>query len=420
MKRIIKSAGLAALGMASVSVASAQDTVKPWLISAALKGFWDDNIYTYPGATFAGVPLPEVDSFGIIVNPNISYNFNRSQQTTFGVGYSYQLQWYEARGDDEFDHVHQFNGKLSHAFNERFSLDVRESFAIAQEPQVIDDAIITSPARAEGDNIRNLAGILFSAGLIDRLSVTLGYNNLFLDYEQKGGFNSRSALLDRMEHQIRTDLQYNLTPQTTGLIGYQFEYRDHRSGDLLTVPIVPGAPAGLITGDMRDAYQHFMYVGVRQAWSPQLVASLQGGMLYTRYEREILFGDEWGPYADGSIRWSYSEGSSIQLNGTHRRSATDIPSVPDQEVTAATISWTHLIFTKLTSTVVGQYQLAKYDQIGGGEGEDHIFLGGVNLTFQLNRNVAFETGYTYDKVDSDIAIRSFNRNRVTAGVRLQY
>jgi hypothetical protein len=429
MNRFIKTAGLAALGMASVSVANAQE-VKPWSVSAALRGFYDDNIYTYPGKTFSGIPLPEIDSFGFEVSPSISYTFNRSQQTSFGVGYFYSLKWYEARDDDRYDHVHQFNAKLSHAFNERFSLDLRESFAMAQEPQVIDSDVLTNPARSEGDNIRNIAGILLSAELVERLSMNLGYNNTFFDYEENAadvrarqatagvpinGFNSRSALLDRMEHQIRSELTYKFTPQTTGVLGYQFEYRDFSSNNL-----VDYGAAGAFPGDSRDAVQHFMYAGVRQAWSPQLVASLQGGVMYTRYENETLFDDQWGPYADGSLRWTYTEGSSIQLNATHRRSATDIPNAPDQEATSVTLSWTHLIFTKLTSVVVAQYQHAEYEIVGGPSLADDILLGGANLTFQLNRFAGLELGYTYDRVSSDVAIRSFTRNRVFAGVRLTY
>lgn len=442
MNRFIKTAGLAALGMASVSVANAQD-VKPWSVSAALRGFYDDNIYTYPGTDFSA-RTPEIDSFGFEVSPSISYTFNRSQQTSFGVGYFYSLKWYEARDDDEFDHVHQFNAKLSHAFNERFSLDLRESFAMAQEPQVIDNnPVIASPARSEGDNIRNIAGVLFSAELVERLSANLGYNNSYYNYEEDtadvvarqaaagvtvDGLNSRSALLDRMEHQIRSELTYKFTPETTGVLGYQFEYRDFTSDDRVDLqtgivydpPASAIRPAGTVTGDARDAVQHFVYAGVRQAWGPQLVASLQGGVSYTRYERDAVFGEEWGPYADGSLRWTYTEGSSIQLNATHRRSATDIPTAPDQEATSVTLSWTHLIFTKLTSVVVAQYQHADYEIVAGPSLTDNIFLGGANLTFQVNRNVGLELGYTYDRVDSDIAVRSFTRNRVFAGVRLTY
>ena len=51
MKRLITTAGLAALGAAGLSPALAQDAMiqqKPWSIGASLRGFYDDNYLTYP------------------------------------------------------------------------------------------------------------------------------------------------------------------------------------------------------------------------------------------------------------------------------------------------------------------------------------------------------------------------------------
>jgi hypothetical protein len=157
------------LSAASMVPVSAQDMVtdqKPWAIGAQLRGFYDDNYLTYPRA-FRDRPGFDESTFGFEVSPNASYNLKRDQ-TTFGVSYQYGLKYYVDREDEEYDQTHQANLKLTHVFNERYSLDLKDSFVIAQEPAIIDPTISTTvPARSEGDNFRNTAGAQFSASVLE-------------------------------------------------------------------------------------------------------------------------------------------------------------------------------------------------------------------------------------------------------------
>ena len=72
MKKIVTTAGLAALGVVSMQAApdvglTPSQTSKPWSLSANLRGFYDDNITTAPNA------IAE-DSVGIEFSPAISLN----------------------------------------------------------------------------------------------------------------------------------------------------------------------------------------------------------------------------------------------------------------------------------------------------------------------------------------------------------
>src|SRR5262249_45623385 len=64
MKKIVASVGLVALGASGVQTAFAQDfsadNSKPWSISATLRGFYDDNVNTWPN----NQPLPNGFSRG--------------------------------------------------------------------------------------------------------------------------------------------------------------------------------------------------------------------------------------------------------------------------------------------------------------------------------------------------------------------
>src|ERR1041385_8240960 len=95
MKRMITTAGLAALGAASVAPTFAQDAMlsqKPWSIGASLRGFYDDNYLTYPKA-LRDRPGFDDGTFGFDVSPSVAVNFKR-EQMTFGLSYLYDFRYY--------------------------------------------------------------------------------------------------------------------------------------------------------------------------------------------------------------------------------------------------------------------------------------------------------------------------------------
>src|SRR5688572_4962688 len=119
MKKLIASAGLVALGVASLKAQYAPglsriETSKPWSISASLRGFYDDNYLALPNSVAD-------ESFGFEVRPRVALNLSR-EQTYLGAAYTYGLKWYEARDDDPIDHSHEVDLVVDHRFSERMKL----------------------------------------------------------------------------------------------------------------------------------------------------------------------------------------------------------------------------------------------------------------------------------------------------------
>jgi hypothetical protein len=44
----------------------------------------------------------------------------------------------------------------------------------------------------------------------------------------------------------------------------------------------------------------------------------------------------------------------------------------------------------------------------------------LNLSYEINRYLKAEAGYAFDRLDSDIAWRSYGRNRVYFGLSANY
>lgn len=424
MKRIFVTAGFAAIGVIGLQAAnssslSTAETSKPWSVSAALRGFYDDNYAWRPDG-------PAKDqSFGVEVLPSAKLNWV-GDQTYVGLSYDYGLKYYEGRPDSNVDQSHQVNARLNHAFSERHKLDLSDSFVVAREPELIEPSGARTVLRSEGDNLRNTASIGYTAELTRLLSLVLGYSNSFYDYEQKGFNSSYSALLDRMEHLGSINLRYQAISSTVFLVGYQYGKVDYSSND----DLAPG-----ISSKTRNNTSHYGFVGVDHFFTHQLSGSLRAGAQFTDYSNRLpgTSESEVSPYVDGSFTWTYSPGSSVQLGVRHARNQTDIAffggganPTQDQESTTGYASWTHRITAKLKGSVLAQLQHSVFNGGAANDKSEDYFTSGINLSYQFNTFLSAEVGYSYDLLESGLDdglaadVRGFSRNRVYIGVRAVY
>jgi hypothetical protein len=218
MKRIIACAGIAALGAVSLQAAYApglSDTEKAkfWSVSLGLRGFYDSNYNTAPATAVPGLPgFKAKDSFGFDVSPRVSLNY-AMDTTLASLDYAYGMRYYAGRDTGKEDQSHQVNAKVDHSFSENYKVDVKDSFVVAQEPEILDTSGVTTlPLRADGSNFRNTASIMFHGDFTRTLGAEVGYQNNVFDYQQatsnNGGFpGSYSSLLDRMEHLATVNLR---------------------------------------------------------------------------------------------------------------------------------------------------------------------------------------------------------------------
>lgn len=398
---------------------SRMETTKPWSISASLRGFYDDNYFAQPKGA-------EDQSFGFEVRPRVAFNLPR-EQTFIGGAYTYGLKYYEARDDDPIDQTHEVDLRVEHRFSERLKLNLNENFVYAQEPEVVEGGgggTITT-FRTDADVMRNRASAEATMRATENLGVSFGYENGWYDYQDDNDPGSRSALLDRLEHLVRLDTRWQARPDLVGIVGYQFGLVNYTADELLTDFGTNAVPANALRSGDRDTRSHFGYVGAEYTLSEELSFAGRLGVEYIEYTE--LDDTELSPYADVSGTYRYVPGSYVQLGVRHRHNPTDLAGdgttggvTRDQETTTIYGSIHHRITARIAANLVGQYQRSVFNG-GALDGDlDNFFLAGVNLQYEINQNWSAEAGYNYDRLDSDAVFRSFSRNRIYAGVRLQY
>jgi len=424
MKRIATTAGLLALGAASLQAIYAPEltrieTGKPWTVAASLRGFYDDN-WAYAPNSVPG----DKDSWGFEARPSIGVNIPM-EQSFFGLSYLNSSRYYEARTSsdmDPWDFSHQVDMRFDHQFSPRYRLKVDDSFLYSQQPDIQAD-VVTMPFRTDLSYLRNLGKISFDGEITRQLGFTLGYNNTLYDYSDSG-VGSYSASLDRLEHRIPVDLRWQFQPDLVGLIGYQYGMFNYTGDSFLS----GGAPSSA-----RDFQFHAIYLGADYDITSQLRASLRAGAQYNSYD-EYSDQDNWTPYVDLALNYFYTVGSHVDFGFKNTMAATDVTNADDntgipvlsQEVAALYLRVTHQFTPKLTGTLLAQYQWANFE--GGafdGEGEGMLYLS-LYANYKINQYLSVEAGYSFDKLNSDIVdangidTRSFDRNLVFLGLRAQY
>jgi Putative beta-barrel porin 2 len=431
MKKIVASVGLVAVGVtglqADVFPGLTAESGKPWTASATLRGFYDDNPSTQPNSFH-----PE-GSYGFEVSPAIEFLFPW-EQTTLSFGYVYSLKYYENKLVNSNGHdvnTQDVHAGLTHAFSERYSISVKDSFVIGQEPDLLRAGnTFTTFQSYSGNNMRNYGAIDFLAQLTPEFGLELGYANTLVNYSDNAdpavtGVASNAGLLNEMDNVVHLDGRYQLQPQTVGILGVQLRQTDF-TGDQDISPTATYSSGQPIMSDSRNARSYYGYLGLDHNFRPDFTGSVRLGGRYTDYFNSLDDQTQGSPYAMASLKYTYLPESSFELGGSYDYSPTSLyPGVnaanqinTSAEAGTVFMALNHRIVPKLYGSILAQYQNSMY--VGGVyDGKsDNFFLVGLNLRYQFNPNFSAGVGYNYDNLTG--VQPHYDRNRVYIGVTGSY
>ncbi len=420
MKNILTSAGMAAAAVVGFQTTCAAQTItvddsKWWQVSAALRGFYDDNYVTAPHDL-------EEKSYGVEVRPGVVVG-HQGEQHLIRLEAIYSARWFEDRPRDEVDHTVIADLAGEYRLNENHVLRLNENFTYTSEGTVLDrGGLVTTPVRSEDSNIRNIADVRWVGQFTPLIGAEVGYANTYYNYEQDGA-GSFSALLDRVEHLIRAETRWTITPTLAGILGYWYEDVNFTADEA----IWPGSP---FESDIRNSHSHFIVGGADYTVSPHCFISVRGGAQNVIYDNLPGEPDEWNPFADVNTTFEYLEDSYFRIGAKYGRTRTDLvsPFMPaaeealtlDQEAVTVYGVVNHKLMENLTARASGQVQWGEFEGGSYDGDKEGLYLVGVSLAYDISQYLAFEAGYNYDRLDSDSSGRSYSRNRVFLGVRGQF
>jgi hypothetical protein len=447
-KRLVVSVGLAAMGISGAQATDVpgldSSVPKPWSISGTLRGFYDDNFRTQTEGN-------KQHAWGYEVSPALGFNFSPDPQTHLIFTYLYSFKYYDhqisVNSNEHYDQTHAFNASLEHAFSERYKLVVSDSFAIGQEPDFLRAGnSFATFQRITGNNIRNYGSIAVDAQLTRLFGLEVGYNNAMYNYADNGTGDpnidalnpSNSGRLDRMENTLHVDTKWVLQPETVGIIGAQYRSTSYTADEAIGVIVRP-TPFGFIPqtifSDTRNNREYSFYAGADHTFRPDLSGSLRAGGRYVdTYNDPSDSGSGWGPYVMLNLNWTYAPESRVELGVSTDMSATDlvgttfgVSGLPNQTsftaYSQATVIYgavRHRICPRLRGSLIAQFQNSNYKGGAFDNEAEQDYLVGLNLTYEISPHLTAEAGYNYDRLESDIPGRQFDRNRVYIGATASY
>ena len=408
----------------------AEASPKLWNVSASLRGFYDDNYSVTPA---------QKGSFGVEFSPSVSANVAFGQ-TDIGIRYTFGMYYYLQRDQDginPFDLTHTGDLWVDHAFNERWKLNLTDSAAVGQDPQLVQGGAVV---RVNGNNLGNRFSAKLNTDWTRDFSTSLHYGNNIYVYSDNSVTNttganpSNAALLNRIEQNAGLDLQWHFTPDTIGFVGYNYSWVRYDGSGLIAPTFIlinpPNPPRTVLYySNARDYDAHYGYVGLTEQLTPNLSCSLRGGAsLVDSFNDPVSPNTSVAPYADVSVTYTYRPGSYLQGGYTQNINSTDV-AAPNavthhlteyQETSTFYMDINHQFNSKLSGTLLGQYSYSTYkDGAYGGNGDDD-FSASVSLNYQVNRHLSAEAGYNFDDLLSTINNRGYTRNRVYLGLSANY
>ncbi len=380
-----------------------------------LRGFYDDNISSVKNGT---------ETLGYEVSPSFKLGWTLPQSTIL-VGYTYSFKYYEERPAfqaDKTDQTHSFNAAFDHQFSERFGMKLSDSFVIGQEPDLLRSGdTLANYQRISGDNIRNYGRVALTGQITPTFGMQVSYDNAYYNYDNNGA-GSLSSRLDRMEHGIPIEGIFQLQPQTRGILGYRYRQVNYLADEFLDVTHTPPD----YKSEVRDSRSHTVYLGLDHDFRPDLTGSIRGGAQYSDYYELPGSDGQYSPYAQASLRWTYTEECFLEAGFTYDLSATDLIGLTgnslttDSEAAVLYANWTHRLAPKVYGSLLGSFQNSTL-QGGAYDGDtEQFFTAGLNVEYRFNQNLSAHVGYNFDKLSSDIKGRDFDRNRVYMGVTARY
>ncbi|HTR42769.1 MAG TPA: outer membrane beta-barrel protein [Pseudomonadales bacterium] len=429
MKKILVSAGLAAIGAAGLHAdeyapdVTAMDASRVWSVSGTLRGFYDSNYTTTPQSQY---------SWGFEVSPSISIIIPL-QQTELGLRYTYGLYYYQARenqGANPIDQTQNVNLWIDHAFTERWEGKVQDVFNYGQEPQL--SATGGLPYRVQSSYLQNIGTLSLHTEWSALFSTDLSYNNTLLQYEDNQGNISDPSLagfLNQLDNGAFLNLNYQYLPDLSFLVGYQFTFNQYTAGQQIGYG---QTPSDIYNSDSLNNYSQNFYLGGKYNANRNLDANVQIGATYVDNYNLPSFSTQsstaWYPYANIALTYTYLPGSYAQLGFTEDVGASDTPNPDHSNGSITTYQLTSVVYgtinhkftPHLTGSVIGRYQYGIYEG-GASDGDGQAWYSlGLNLSYSLNEYLSLDGGWNYDYVATTSALPGYHRNVTYLGITATY
>lgn len=338
----------------------------------------------------------ELDSMVYNFTGAISYNESVTDQTFLSGSYELSNDYIEDRPGKQNLTSHSLNARVAHSFASDTNIDLSASYDIERNPQSLLAGV---PLNSDQSVKRLQVDGRYTTTANARTAFTLKYRFSNQAYDNA----NLSADLDRSEHLAGLEASFQFLPETR-LVG---EYRYQSIGyDTAS--------------SLKDKTSNYLMAGIDYQVGRKLMVSSRLGA-EDRHRKSAS--DTTAPYAEFSLRYTYTEGSFLSAGYMHTiEEPSDVDRFTDTKV--------NRFFVNIQHQLSGAFMLSgsithEPSQLQGRAGiqndiDEKTTRLGLALAWRPTKNWAVIGSFDYDDVNSDDPIRGQNRTRTGLSARYTF
>ena len=413
MKRSFLSALTAASaigGVANADLYHIPDDAKeslPLKWSVGVNLTYDDNV----NPTAVG---PGADDSAVSINPYVGLSFvSITPQTTWDVyarvGGIYYFDTPDAIGSDDLYAQARAGVNFTHRVSERLRFSSRNTISYELEP---DYSYGFASTRQAGEYLYWSTDNSVGYRWTERLATYSGFTLNGLDY------GSEVDNSDRFTWTLYNQFRYQLTPQTVLTAEYRYS---ETTGN----------------GVASDSTNHYLLGGVEHRFSPNTILVARVGAQFREVD-SVNSDDTVDPYAELTLNTAINDQFSIRSflrYGIEDYDTVVVAGFPgaltefdSKETLRVGVSGNYVISPKLSAFGGVDYIFSDFSDgrdvatntAGGGSPTEDLINAYVGLTVKFTDNLFGDVSYNFTDSNSDLPNRSYDRNRVTVGVRAEF
>ncbi|TLD72806.1 hypothetical protein FEM03_01675 [Phragmitibacter flavus] len=368
----------------------------PFSVSTSVRAGYDNIKYSSAGQE-------DVESYFLQSGIGLRYG-NNHRVTPWNVGVDLGVTHYldsVERGEDTFYNTRvSFN--ISHQISRR--LTVGNNFYATYEIEPDYGAGVTTGRRA-GQYIYGYNNTTLAYAWTRRVSTTTGYTVDGIKYVDD---NDVAGLEDRFSHTFSQQVSYALSRRTSLTAEYRFRLTDYDS-----------SPRG-IAGENYvnpDSTSHFVLIGVDQAWSDRLTASVRAGAELYQSDRT----SETAPYVEGSLNYAISRKTSLRWHVQAGYDGSELGLFNSRYSYRTGVVVSHQFTRRLSGNSGIHYVHSDFE---GSEdvpsaSEDELNAS-IGLTYNFWQNLSLDANYSFTTLAADQEFRDYDRHRLSVGLNATF
>jgi len=364
-----------------------QDQGKALTVRLGASVYHDSNIF--------GAPNNEVDSLVYSFAPSLAYNASLTDQTFFSASYDLTYDHVVDRPGSKDLTSHAASLRLAHSFSQDSAIDVSDRYQIAKNPQSLLAGI---PLNTDQSFKMNEFNARFTTPANEKTGLAFKLRHMSLAYDTR----ALALQLDRSDLIAGVEASFAVLPETK-LVG-EYRYLD-------------------VSYDANAAFKNkrsnFLLAGVDHSPSKQVTLTARGGFEDRTRERGANVSS---PYVELSGRYAYGDDSYLAGGYSYTiEEPSDVIRFSDSKVNRFFLNAQHRLSGLVTASGSLTYEPAQLQGIGTQRDLDEETTRlGFALSWTPTRNWVVTATYDIDRVSSDEAARSQDRNRYGVSARFSF